>query len=57
MFELELLRKKLDPLVKVDKICLSYVNRIFPEFKDMPYFILYKEVCCTIVTILEKGLF
>ncbi|XP_060821588.1 protein zwilch homolog isoform X1 [Bombus pascuorum] len=43
MFELELLRKKLDPLIKIDKICLSYVNRIFPEFKDMPYFILYKE--------------
>ncbi|XP_061929641.1 protein zwilch homolog isoform X2 [Apis cerana] len=48
MFEFESLRKILDPSIKIDKICLSYVTRIFPQFKNTPYVILYKEACKSI---------
>ncbi|XP_043529709.1 protein zwilch homolog isoform X1 [Frieseomelitta varia] len=43
MLELETLRNNLAPSVKIDNISLSYVNRIFPKFKNTPYFILYKK--------------
>ncbi|KAK9307901.1 hypothetical protein QLX08_001957 [Tetragonisca angustula] len=43
MFELETLRNNLASSIKIDNISLSYVNRIFPEFKNTSYFILYKE--------------
>lgn len=41
--ELDTLRKVLGPSIKVNTICLSYVARIFPEYKDSPCVILYKE--------------
>ncbi|KOC63497.1 hypothetical protein WH47_03142 [Habropoda laboriosa] len=43
MFDPEILRKILDSSIKIDKIRLSYVTRIFPEFKDTSCIILYKE--------------
>ncbi|CAK9820944.1 Protein zwilch homolog [Anthophora plagiata] len=43
MFDIETLRKILDPSIKIDKTNLSYVTRIFPEFKDTSCIILYKE--------------
>ncbi|OAD62750.1 Protein zwilch like protein [Eufriesea mexicana] len=49
MSEFKLLRKILDSSIKIDKICLSYVTRIFPEFKDASYIILYKEAFESIV--------
>lgn len=57
MFELESLRKILDPSIKIEKICLSYVTRIFPQFKNTPYVILYKEVCYTFIIFLKKFYF
>ncbi|XP_076765892.1 protein zwilch homolog [Xylocopa sonorina] len=45
MVELETLKQILDSSIKIDKICLSYVARIFPEFKNTLCYILYKEVC------------
>lgn len=55
MFEFESLRKILDPSIKIDKIYLSYVTRIFPQFKNTPYVILYKEVCYTFITFFKKN--
>ncbi|XP_076379095.1 protein zwilch homolog isoform X1 [Megalopta genalis] len=43
MNEIEVLRKVLDPSIKISKLCLSYVTRLFPEYKDSPCIILYKQ--------------
>ena len=43
VYELDTLRKVLGPSIKINTICLSYVARIFPKYKDSPCVILYKE--------------
>ncbi|XP_076656487.1 protein zwilch homolog [Halictus rubicundus] len=45
MNEIEILRKVLNPSVKISKLCLSYVARIFPDYKDSPCIILHKQRC------------
>ncbi|XP_053978515.1 protein zwilch homolog [Hylaeus volcanicus] len=44
-YDLEMLRKVLDPSIKINKLSLSYVTRLFPEYKDSPCIILYKQEC------------
>ncbi|XP_076628981.1 protein zwilch homolog [Colletes latitarsis] len=44
-YELDTLRKVLNPSIKVNKLYLSYVARLFPEYKDSPSIILYKQQC------------
>ncbi|XP_076238865.1 uncharacterized protein LOC143182022 [Calliopsis andreniformis] len=43
MDELEILREVINPSIKISKICLSYIDRLFPEYKDSPCIILHKE--------------
>ncbi|XP_076288778.1 protein zwilch homolog isoform X2 [Lasioglossum baleicum] len=45
MNEIEILRKVLHPSIKISKFCLSYVARIFPDYKDSPCIILHKQRC------------
>ncbi|KZC14119.1 Protein zwilch like protein [Dufourea novaeangliae] len=43
MTDVEILRKVLNPSIQISKLCLSYVTRLFPEYKESPCIILYKE--------------
>nr|XP_012152917.1 PREDICTED: intraflagellar transport protein 88 homolog isoform X9 [Megachile rotundata] len=43
MFDLKLLRRTLDPSIKIKEVCPSYVIRLLPEFKDSSCIILYKD--------------
>ncbi|XP_076174873.1 protein zwilch homolog [Ptiloglossa arizonensis] len=44
-YELETLRKVLNSSIKINELYLSYVARLFPEYKDSPCIILYKQQC------------
>ncbi|XP_031848590.1 protein zwilch homolog [Nomia melanderi] len=43
MNEVEILRKILNPSIKISKLCLSYVTLLFPEYKNSPCIILYQQ--------------
>ncbi|XP_078034904.1 uncharacterized protein LOC144468948 [Augochlora pura] len=45
MNEIEVLKEVLDSSIKISKLCLSYVTRLFPEYKDSPCIILHKQRC------------